>query len=84
MPGLKKFDVEWLDIDNIDAPDDDLRLRGFAKGAARFARGEGICLVIMSSILLVQMEEDSSMAKYSATYLRLRKGFLKKKTNRQH
>jgi uncharacterized protein len=37
----KKYDVEWLDIDGIDAPDDDLRYRGFAKGAARFARGEG-------------------------------------------
>ncbi|NND32076.1 MAG: DUF839 domain-containing protein [Saprospiraceae bacterium] len=42
MPVSQKFAVEWLDIDGIDAPDDDLRLRGFAKGAARFARGEGI------------------------------------------
>lgn len=36
------YAVEWLDIDNIDAPDDDLRIRGFAQGAARFARGEGM------------------------------------------
>ncbi|MBC7922020.1 MAG: DUF839 domain-containing protein [Ferruginibacter sp.] len=34
-------DVVWLDLEGIDAPDDDLRLRGFARGAARFARGEG-------------------------------------------
>ncbi|MDX2249627.1 MAG: DUF839 domain-containing protein [Bacteroidia bacterium] len=34
--------VEWIDLDNIEAPDDDLRLRGFEKGAARFGRGEGM------------------------------------------
>ncbi len=34
--------VEWLDIDNVLAPEDDLRYRGFNKGAACFARGEGI------------------------------------------
>ncbi|MDP7274604.1 MAG: DUF839 domain-containing protein [Planctomycetaceae bacterium] len=35
--------VEWVDMDLIDSPDDDLRARGFIeKGAARFARGEGI------------------------------------------
>lgn len=38
----KKYEVEWLDIDGTDAPDDDLRYRGFEKGAARFARGEGV------------------------------------------
>ena len=34
--------VYWIDIDNVDSPEDDLRLRGFDKGAARFARGEGM------------------------------------------
>ncbi|MEC8927982.1 MAG: alkaline phosphatase PhoX [Verrucomicrobiota bacterium] len=34
--------VEWLDIDEVDSPKDDLRQRGFKKGAARFARGEGM------------------------------------------
>ena len=35
--------VVWVDLDNVDAPDDDLRLRGCEeKGAAVFARGEGI------------------------------------------
>lgn len=38
----QKMEVQWLKIDNVQAPDDDLRLRGFANGAARFARGEGI------------------------------------------
>lgn len=34
--------VRWIDLDGVDAPDDDLRLRGHKAGAARFARGEGI------------------------------------------
>jgi uncharacterized protein len=34
--------VRWIDMDGIDAPDDDLRLRGAAAGALRFARGEGV------------------------------------------
>ncbi len=34
--------VKWIDIDDILAPEDDLRYRGFEKGAARFARGEGM------------------------------------------
>ncbi|MGD1914987.1 MAG: alkaline phosphatase PhoX [Phycisphaerales bacterium] len=38
----ERLEVEWLDIDNIESPNDDLRKRGFAKGAARFARGEGM------------------------------------------
>ncbi len=35
-------EVEWLDIDNVLSPADDLRFRGFNNGASRFARGEGI------------------------------------------
>ncbi|WP_262696416.1 alkaline phosphatase PhoX [Kordiimonas aquimaris] len=34
--------VRWIDLDNTDSPEDDLRLRGHADGAAIFARGEGI------------------------------------------
>ncbi|WP_087910538.1 alkaline phosphatase PhoX [Croceicoccus marinus] len=34
--------VGWVDLDDVEAPRDDLRLRGAAKGAALFARGEGI------------------------------------------
>jgi uncharacterized repeat protein (TIGR03803 family) len=35
-------DVRWIDMDGVDSPADDLRKRGAAKGAAVFARGEGI------------------------------------------
>ncbi len=34
--------VRWIDLDQPDGEDDDLRLRGAADGAALFARGEGI------------------------------------------
>ena len=36
------FEVEWMDLDNVDTPDDDLRKRGYNDGAARFAREEGM------------------------------------------
>lgn len=36
------MEVQWLDIDDVESPQDDLRYRGFVAGAARFARGEGI------------------------------------------
>lgn len=34
--------IRWIDLDQIDAPENDLRHRGFKDGAARFARGEGM------------------------------------------
>lgn len=36
------FAVSWIDLDNPQAPKDDLRVRGYAAGGAVFARGEGI------------------------------------------
>lgn len=42
FPQKRSFDVIWIDIDNVEAPDNDLRLRAYARGAARFSRGEGI------------------------------------------
>ncbi len=33
--------VTWIDLDEVDSPDNDLRHRGAAAGAAVFARGEG-------------------------------------------
>lgn len=42
FPTKKLFDVEWLDLDHVESPDGDLRMRGFQKGAVRFSRGEGI------------------------------------------
>lgn len=35
-------ETRWIDVDGVDNPYDDLRLRGHAKGAAFFARGEGV------------------------------------------
>jgi len=34
--------VRWIDIDQPDVTQDDLRVRGFEMGATRFARGEGM------------------------------------------
>lgn len=35
--------THWIDLDTVDPIENDLRLRGAAKGAATFARGEGLC-----------------------------------------
>ncbi len=42
MPPNVPMAVEWLDIDEVESPRDDLRTRGAALGAAVFARGEGM------------------------------------------
>jgi len=42
MPLHANMDVEWIDLDSPESPKDDLRLRGYAQGAALFARGEGV------------------------------------------
>jgi uncharacterized protein len=34
--------VDWVKLENLDAPEDDLRYQGHEKGAAVFARGEGM------------------------------------------
>jgi len=34
--------LEWIDLDDVESPHDDLRIRGHEKGAAIFARGEGM------------------------------------------
>lgn len=36
------YEVEWIDMDRVESPRDDLRVRGYRRGAARFARGEGM------------------------------------------
>lgn len=41
-PGQKLL-VDWVDIENVESPDDELRYQGFYEGnCARFSRGEGI------------------------------------------
>lgn len=41
IPG-EKLAVRWITLDNVESPDDDLRERGHAAGAAIFGRGEGL------------------------------------------
>lgn len=36
--------VRWIDLDGVDSPEGDLKERGFARGALRFARGEGLAV----------------------------------------
>ncbi|MFK7850754.1 MAG: alkaline phosphatase PhoX [Akkermansiaceae bacterium] len=38
----EEIKVTWIDLEDTHAPKDDLRIRGYAAGAALFARGEGI------------------------------------------
>ncbi|MBB3763067.1 alkaline phosphatase PhoX [Sphingomicrobium lutaoense] len=38
----RDYRVRWIDLDNVEAPDDDLAERGHAAGAALFRRGEGM------------------------------------------
>jgi secreted PhoX family phosphatase len=42
LPVGQRLAVRWLDIGDVEAPKDDLRVRGAAMGAAVFARGEGM------------------------------------------
>jgi len=36
------METYWIDVENIQSPEDDLRVQGHAQGAALFARGEGM------------------------------------------
>lgn len=38
----QSYPVSWIDLDDVEAPEDDLRFRAVARGAALVARGEGI------------------------------------------
>ncbi|MBS10101.1 MAG: phosphatase [Gemmatimonadetes bacterium] len=42
VPVEHRIAVTWIDIDNVESPNDDLRFQGWGKGAARFTRGEGM------------------------------------------
>lgn len=42
FPEKKLFEVSWVDLDNVESPDNDLRLRGQKMGAAIFSSGEGM------------------------------------------
>ncbi|MBT8085242.1 MAG: DUF839 domain-containing protein [Woeseia sp.] len=42
LPG-DQLPISWVDLPDADSARNDLRFRGFDLGAARFARGEGLC-----------------------------------------
>ncbi|GHC12282.1 alkaline phosphatase PhoX [Cerasicoccus arenae] len=42
FPLNKSYALDWVDLDEVEAPENDLRHRAHAKGAAVFARTEGI------------------------------------------
>lgn len=42
MPLGRSYPIRWIDLDDVEAPKDDLRQRAAAQGASLIARGEGI------------------------------------------
>ncbi len=42
FPIGERVRAQWIDLTDIESPEDDLRYQGFDAGAARFARGEGM------------------------------------------
>jgi len=42
VPG-ESLATQWIDLNNVNPRENNLRLRGATKGAATFARGEGLC-----------------------------------------
>ncbi len=42
FPVGQTVEVEWIDLDDVESPEGDLAQRGYAGGAARFCRGEGM------------------------------------------
>lgn len=42
LPVGKRVAVDWIDLEDVGAPNDDLRLQAIEKGAALFSRGEGM------------------------------------------
>ncbi len=42
FPDRKPLDVSWIDLDAVENPDNDIRLRGHKAGAAIFSSGEGL------------------------------------------
>jgi secreted PhoX family phosphatase len=43
IPTGEPLATHWIDLDDVDSRENDLRHRGTAAGAATFARGEGLC-----------------------------------------
>ena len=43
MPLRRPLKTRWIELDDVDPVENNLRLRGAEQGAAMFARGEGLC-----------------------------------------
>ncbi|MGE3109805.1 MAG: alkaline phosphatase PhoX [Phycisphaerales bacterium] len=41
VPTGARLRIGWIDIEDVESPDDSLRTQGFARGAIKFARAEG-------------------------------------------
>nr|MBT8082461.1 DUF839 domain-containing protein [Gammaproteobacteria bacterium] len=44
VPPRQPLRTRWIDLEDVDPAENNLRLRGAALGAAMFARGEGLCV----------------------------------------
>lgn len=42
----QRFECDWIDLEDVTSPDGDLSDRGHARGAAIFARGEGLAFAL--------------------------------------
>jgi len=74
MPVGKPFSVSWVDLEDVEAPRDDLRLRAAAKGAALVARGEGLHMGVNRGLSEVFVCCTSGGAKQLGQILRLTPG----------
>ncbi len=46
FPLGRRFPVDWVDLDDVTSPNDDLRRQGRSRGAAVFVHGEGMTLEV--------------------------------------
>jgi secreted PhoX family phosphatase len=70
----KPFAVSWIDLDEPEAPKDDLRIRAAAKGATLIARGEGLHMGVNRGVSEVFACCTSGGAKQLGQILKLTPG----------
>lgn len=56
VTNTQEFFCDWIDLENVSAPDADLAERGHAKGAAIFARCEGLAFALRDGVQPQQRE----------------------------
>jgi hypothetical protein len=74
MPLRTAHRVSWIDLDDPEAPKDDLRIRAAAKGATLIARGEGLHMGVNRGVSEVFACCTSGGAKQLGQILRLTVG----------